>query len=113
MYDQSQFIYRIQPTRTSMLADGLTDVESRIVEEHATYLQSLARENMVLLAGRTLTVDDGSFGIVILNTMLESEARKIMEDDPAVLHGVMRAELFPYNIAILSDQIALETEKNA
>ncbi|MFL5803143.1 MAG: YciI family protein [Roseiflexaceae bacterium] len=53
-----------------------------------------------MLAGRTLNTDPSSFGIIILRADTEATARGIMEDDPAVQQGVMRAELFPYRIAL-------------
>ena len=56
---------------------------------------------MVLLAGRTLNTDPSSFGIVILTADTEQEARRIMHNDPAVKARVMRAELYPYRIALL------------
>jgi len=56
---------------------------------------------VVLLAGRTLNTDPSSFGIVILTADTEQEARRIMHNDPAVKARVMRAELYPYRIALL------------
>ena len=70
------------------------------VSRHFEYLQDLTRRDIVLLAGRTLNTDPSSFGIVILRAASEAEARALMLADPAVREGVMRAELFPYRIAL-------------
>jgi uncharacterized protein YciI len=95
----AQFLYRIQPIRPGFL-DASTPEEDRIVGEHFRYLQQLAEEGTVLLAGRTLNADSSSFGIVIFQVSSELEARRVMNDDPAVQKGIFRATLFPYHIAI-------------
>jgi uncharacterized protein len=85
-----------------MLATGPTPAELKIVGEHFAYLQGLVEAGVVLLAGRTLNSDVSAFGIVILLAESESEARRIMDNNPAVAQGVMRAELFPYRVALWS-----------
>lgn len=97
-----QFLYRIQPTRIAMLADGPTEQEAAIVGRHFNYLLDLVAKGKVLMAGRTLNNDASSFGIAILVTETESEAQAIMQGDPAVAEGVMQAELFPYRVALWS-----------
>lgn len=67
-----QFIYRIQPTRADMLTTGPDDREARIIGDHFDYLKALTETGEVLTAGRTLTVDERSFGMVVLEA--ESEA---------------------------------------
>ena len=44
-----------------------------------------------------------TFGLVIFKADSEAEARQIMENDPAVKHGVMRATLYPYRVVFLGD----------
>ena len=107
MSEKSQFLYRIQPTRPAMLTEGPTPEEDAIVGQHFAYLQGLMAQGTLMLAGRTLNTDPSSFGIVIFFAGSEAEARAIMENDPAVRQGVMRAELFPYRIALLdnTDQV--------
>ena len=95
-----QFIYRIQPTRTDMIAKGPTEREAKAVEEHFQYLKGLTAKGVVLLAGRTLTTDEHTFGLVVFVADSESAARALMEADPAVSGGVMRAELYPFRVAL-------------
>ncbi len=95
-----EFIYRIQPTRSTMLTDGPTPDEERIVGEHFAYLQRLTRDGVVVLAGRTLVTDASSFGIVVFWAESDDAARRIVDADPAVAGGVMRAELFPFRVAL-------------
>jgi uncharacterized protein YciI len=87
-----------------MITDGPTDREAAIVGEHFKYLQQLLAEGTLLMAGRTLNADDRTFGIVVFAAGSEAEASAIVGGDPAVKHGVMHAELFPYRVALWSDK---------
>lgn len=104
MSDIAQYLYKIQPTRPGMLAEGPTPEEEAIVSQHFAYLQRLLAEGVVILAGRTLNTDESSFGIVIFQARSPEEARRVMDEDPAVQTGVMRAELYPYRVALMANQ---------
>lgn len=95
------YLYKIQPVRPEMLTEGSTEAEERIISEHFSYLEGLMAKGVLILAGRTLNKDYGSFGITIVKAESEEEARRIMHEDPAVKNHVMRAELYPYRIALL------------
>ena len=101
----NQYLYQIRLKRLEMLTEGPTESETNVLQDHVSYLERLAQESVVLLAGRTQTVDADGFGIVILRAGSEREAQQIMEQDPGVKDGVMHARLFPYKIAVLSDAI--------
>ena len=101
MKELQQYLYRIQPIRVDMLLDATSD-EQRIVAQHFDYLKELHQKEIVLLAGRTLNTDMSSFGIVTLQASPSEEAEQIMRNDPAVDQGVMKAELFPYRIALMA-----------
>jgi uncharacterized protein len=83
-----------------MLTEGPTPEEAQRVGEHFAYLQSLTSAGTVLMAGRTVNADEKTFGIVIFVAESEPKAREIVENDPAVKYGIMRAELFSYRIAL-------------
>ena len=100
----SEYLYRIQPTRVEMLSEGPTPEEERIVGDHYSYLKKLTDQGVVILAGRTLNTDESSFGIIIFRADSEEAAWRIVADDPAVRGGVMRAELYPYRIALMADE---------
>ncbi|HEX2620766.1 MAG TPA: YciI family protein [Phototrophicaceae bacterium] len=100
-----QYLYRIQPTRMDMLIQSTPD-EDRIVGEHFQQLKRLTEDGVVILAGRTLNTDDSTFGIVIFNAEDDESARTIMDDDPAVSQGVMKAELFPYRVGLIAERNA-------
>jgi uncharacterized protein YciI len=101
MSSMTHYLYTLRPTRLEMLAEGPTQAEADTTAEHFAYLEALVERGVVVLAGRTLTTDASSFGICILRAASEAEARTIMENDPGVRNGVMRAELFPYRIALI------------
>ena len=85
-----------------MLMEGPTQEEANIISQHFEYLTDLTEKGIVILAGRTLNTDETSFGIVIFNASSEKTALELMNNDPAVKHGVMKAQLFPYNIALMA-----------
>jgi uncharacterized protein YciI len=85
-----------------MLTNGPTEDEAAITSEHFRYLKGLTDGGVVVLAGRTLNTDASSFGIVILRADSEAKARAVMENDPGVAKGVMRAALYPYRIALMA-----------
>jgi uncharacterized protein YciI len=98
---EKQFLYRLQLTRAEMLKTGPTKEESTIVEEHFNYLKALTGKGVVMLAGRTLTTGESAFGLVIFRAESEEAARAIMNNDPAVKNGLMRATLFPFRVALM------------
>jgi len=101
----AQYIYKIQLVRPELLSEGPTEEEAQILEDHASYISELTKQSKVLLAGRTQITESEAYGIVIISTPTESEAIEIMNNDPAVLHKVMRADFSPYNIAYISASI--------
>ena len=102
MADVSEYLYKIQPTRLEMITQGRSPDEATLVAQHLAYLQGLAAQGVVVLAGRTLNADERTFGVVIFRASSEQAARSIMNNDPAVKNGIMRAELYPYRIAVLA-----------
>ena len=96
-----QFLYRIQPVRPQMLTGDSTPEEDNIVGQHFNYLKDLKDKGVVILAGRTLNDDYSSFGIIVFQAENEAAAHEIVQNDPAVKHRVMRAELYPYRIALM------------
>ena len=101
MNEQHEFLYKIQPTRPEMLTEGPTDRESELVAQHFDYLKGLLERGILILAGRTQNSDESSFGIVVFRASSEEQALMMMQEDPAVKHGVMRAALFPYKVALM------------
>ena len=82
-----------------MLTKGPTEREVAIVGEHFEYLQKLIAEGVVFMAGRTENIGARTFGLVIFEAAIA-----LMQNDPAVKLGVMKAEVFPYRVALWSNK---------
>lgn len=91
------FVYLLRPVRPELM-QTMTSEEEAAINSHFTHLQRHLEQGRLLLAGPCL---DAAFGIVILVTDDENEARAMMESDPAVLGGVMTAELHPFRVSLL------------
>lgn len=98
-----QYMYKIMPVRPDMLVES-TSEEDEIISQHFNYLKGLTEQGTVFLAGRTLTEDYNSFGIVIFRAESDEIAKKIMLDDPAIKNRVMRGELYPYRVALMQPE---------
>lgn len=98
-----QFIYVLKPTRLEMLTEGPTPEETETVSRHFAYFQDLTAKGVMILMGRTQNNDETTFGIAVFEVEDEVEARRIMENDPAVTGGVMTATLYPYKIVLMKE----------
>ncbi|UOQ44943.1 YciI family protein [Halobacillus salinarum] len=92
-----EFVYTIQSERPNFI-DSMTEEESDVMSDHFDYLKALLEEKKLVMAGPCL---DGAFGIVIIQSETEEAARELMENDPSVKAGVMKAELHPYRVSLL------------
>lgn len=99
-----QFIYILNLYPRLLDKKNWTTKEENIVEEHFKNLEKLLEDKKLILAGKTEGLDKNTFGIVIIETESEEEARKIMEEDPAVRKEIMKAKLYPYRIALMRRQ---------
>mgnify|MGYP000712225454 CR=1 FL=1 len=100
----NQYLYRLELTRPAMLSEGPTEAESGAVSAHFAYLQDLQAKGVVLMAGRTQDKGPQTFGICVFQAESDAVAQTLMNQDPAVLQGVMRAVLFPFRIALWSSR---------
>jgi uncharacterized protein YciI len=98
-----QYIYTLKLIPSLLDETNWTEREHEVISQHFEALQELMVQNKLILAGRTLNMDESTFGIVILQTSTEEEAKRLMELDPAVKENVMTAELFPYKIALMNE----------
>jgi hypothetical protein len=100
MPDMQQFITILKPTRPEMLSEGPSPFEEQTVSDHFDYLEKRVKKGIVLLAGRTLTEDEHTFGIVIFQAEDMKSAKDLAANDPAIINGVMRAEVLPFRISL-------------
>ncbi len=99
MSEQLQFIYHLKLVRLEILTEGPTPEEANLLEKHVAYIKEKTESGVVLLAGRTQNVDESCFGIVVFRANSKEEAELIMNEDPTVAGGVMKAELYPFSVA--------------
>lgn len=101
---RKQFIYVLKLIPELLDERNWTEKEEDIVSRHFAGLQELLREGKLILAGKTDGLDEKTFGILIFEADNEDEARLIMENDPAISEGIMKAELFNYTVALMKHQ---------
>jgi uncharacterized protein YciI len=97
---QQQWLYYLKPARLGMLTEA-TPEEAETVSRHFAYVKDLTEKGIMILVGRTQNKDEATFGIAVFEAEDEATARQIMESDPAVMGGVMRATLYPYRVALM------------
>lgn len=78
--------------------ETMTEEEAEIMSKHFVYLQEKLREGKLILAGPVTT---GEFGLSVVETESEEEAVEIMNNDPAVLSGIMTPTIYPYRVSLL------------
>jgi uncharacterized protein YciI len=98
----THYIYRVQPTRLEMLSTGPSDEEVQAVADHFAYLQRLASQGQLFMAGRSLLADDRAFGIAVFAAASAQDAQAVLDNDPAVVRGVMRGEVYAFEVALWS-----------
>ena len=77
-----------------------SDKDKAATSRHFQRLQKATENGKVILAGRTTELLDKTFGLVIFEAENEKDAQAFMDDDPAVIAGVMTATLHPYSVAL-------------
>jgi uncharacterized protein YciI len=94
--DVATWIYMVRLTRPEAIASP-TEEESVAIDRHFVRLQWECAAGTVRLAG---PATDGAFGIVIFEAADETAACSFAAEDPAVLAGVMTAELHPFRVSM-------------
>ena len=95
-----QFIYvlRLVPR---LYSDGNWTAEDKAaVDRHFVRFKEAIKTGRLILAGRTSEPGEKTFGIAIFEAPDEAAAREFMENDPAVVAGVMTAELHPFTVVL-------------
>jgi uncharacterized protein YciI len=95
-----QFIYvlRLVPRLHSDAA--WTKDDQMALSRHFARFKHAIDTGELILAGRTMEPGDKTFGIAIFEAADEKAARSFMESDPAVVAGLMTAELHPFVVAL-------------
>jgi uncharacterized protein YciI len=94
-----KWIYIVRMVRPDMLQTGPTETEMATLGRHGAYLKELTERGTIVIVGRTLTTGPDTFGLAVIEAADEPAARAIVDADPVVSEGLMRAELYPFHIA--------------
>lgn len=92
-----QYVYITKPYKENF-AQTATEEENRVMGVHFVYLKELLEKKILIMAGPETT---GKFGITVIETGSEEEAREIMNNDPAVKSGLVSAEIYPYRVSLI------------
>lgn len=95
-----QFVYVLRLVPRLHDDKAWTDADKASTSRHFAHLTAATKAGQVILAGRTMEPGSKTFGLVIFEADDETAARAFMQSDPAVVEGVMTAELHPYQVAL-------------
>ena len=95
-----QFIYVLRLVPRLYDDKSWTKEDEMALSRHFARFKHSIETGELILAGRTGEPGDKTFGIAIFEASDEAAARKFMESDPAVVAGLMTAELHPFAVAL-------------
>ena len=95
-----QFIYVLRLVPRLYADSAWTKEDTAALKRHFARFQEATKSGQLILAGRTSEPGDKTLGIAIFEAPDEDAARKFMQEDPAVVGGLMTAELHPFAVAL-------------
>ena len=95
-----QFIYVLHLVPRLYDDKAWTAEDRAAVEQHFNRFKDAAKTGQLILAGRALEAGEKTFGIAVFEATDENAARTFMNADPAIVAGVMTAELHPFGVAL-------------
>jgi uncharacterized protein YciI len=95
-----QFIYVLRLVPRLHADSAWTKDDEMAMSRHFARFKHAIETGELILAGRTAEPGDKTFGIAIFEAADEKAARSFMESDPAVVAGLMTAELHPFAVAL-------------
>jgi uncharacterized protein YciI len=98
---KKHFLYILKLIPRLHAESAWTKADEEAVGRHFRHLKAAVERGQVVLAGKTDEPGDKTFGLVIFEAADEATAKAFMESDPAVVAGVMTAELRAYHLALL------------
>jgi uncharacterized protein YciI len=95
-----QFIYVLRLVPRLHSDSAWTKDDEMALSRHFVRFKHAIDTGELILAGRTMEPGDKTFGIAIFEAADEKAARSFMESDPAVVAGLMTAELHSFAVAL-------------
>ena len=93
------FLLKLVPPRTTF-ADDMTPEEGKLMRQHADYWKTQFATGVVLIIGPVLD-PKGVWGMAVLETATEEEARTLAMNDPSVKAGLNKVELSPMQLFLM------------
>jgi uncharacterized protein YciI len=94
----AEWIYFLHPPRENF-ANTMTEAENEAWGRHFTRLEQMRDDGILILAGPTL--GEINTGVTIFEAPNESAARRIVDEDPAIVGGFARGELRPFRVSLM------------
>ena len=95
-----QFIYVLKLVPRLHSDSAWTKEDKMALDRHFARFQHSIETGELILAGRTREPGNKTFGIAIFEAKDDAAARQFMEGDPAVVAGLMTADLHPFAVAL-------------
>jgi uncharacterized protein len=95
-----QFVYVLRLVPRLHSDSAWTKDDEAALSRHFVRFKHAIDTGELILAGRTTEPGDKTFGIAIFQAADEKAARSFTESDPAVVAGLMTAELHPFAVAL-------------
>lgn len=95
-----QFIYVLHLVPRLYDDKNWTQEDKAALDRHFNRSKHAIETGELILAGRTREPGNKTFGIAVFEAKDEAAARQFMESDPAVVAGLMTAELHPFAVAL-------------
>jgi uncharacterized protein (TIGR02246 family) len=101
-----QFIYVLRLVPRLHADVAWTKDDKMALDRHFTRFKHAIEAGELILAGRTREPGDKTFGIAIFEAKDEAAAQQFMESDPAVVAGLMTAQLHPFGVALIRSAVS-------
>jgi uncharacterized protein YciI len=92
------FVKLIGPRPT--FAMDMSDDERQLMVQHGKYLLAAYEAGKLHIYGPVMA-HEGAFGMAVFDAADEVEVRRVMDEDPTVLAGMNRYEVYPMMIGAL------------
>ena len=94
----SEWVFFMHPPRDDFIAT-MSGTERAAFDAHAAWLRRLLADGLLIAAGPCL--GQVNTGIAIFEAASESEAQRIVADEPVTSGGYMRGDLRPFRLGML------------
>lgn len=93
------FVYKLVPPRPTF-AEDMTEHERAAMIRHVAFWTELARDGTAVVFGPVVD-PAGGWGLAVFRAASSEDAHALTKDDPAVVSGVSRSEIYSMPQAIL------------